>query len=907
MSKNFTHYLAMMLLLQLAATGLFAQCINSSAYGSVIAPSGNTSPVQIQSCNYNGEYSTISSIISGNTYEFTGTGVGYVTVTTTSNAVLASGAAPLSWTASLDGSIRVHWNSDSSCGTDSDCHVTSISCTSCVPPPAGPGDDCSTAQDLAGLANPYSGTTAGYNATFTNTCSFGNSSPDRVFYIDVPTDYTLTIGQTSNAYDSENVVAYGGACPGNTIIDCFDDPDDKTVVWENTTGSTQRVYWIQDGFSSTGNAGAFTLAWSLTEPAGPCEDNIVRVNKTDSYGDGWNGATYTIRNDLDNVVASGTLSTGSSGVDEFCLPDGCYTYSLTAGTFPSEISWSVTINGGTPVISGGAPVSDVRLSINTVCPIYGCTDPSALNYNPEANTDDGSCVYPPDNDECVDAIPLTVGESCVYTPSTNANATASTGIPEPGCAGYSGGDVWFSVVVPSTGVLIIDSQTGVMTDGGMAIYSGTCGNLTLIECDDDDSDNGLMPSITRTGLTPGSTIYIRFWEFSNDNQGTFSICVSTPDPCSPIVDVTPPTVACYPQTITFNGETSIALDANDLVSSQDNCGVASTTLSPANIFCGQLGQTVPVQVTVRDINDRVSTCTSMITVLGLPCDQLEDGGGINCESSSVGYDIGAFNWVLENEGCYPYSPYTADQQAFAQQTICGDGEIIAHVTSISGGLGQAGVTMRESNAAGAKKVELTTSLGNFTTRAIRTVTNGPAFPQQIMGFNRFWLRLTRSGNQFIGYTSTDGISWSVALFANVSMNSCIEVGLILSNLQANSTVVATFDGITIIGDDDNVRPGFEDHSDPIITNNTGADFSVFPNPTTGQITVRIADYQDQSLTLDVIDTFGKRILAQQTERGSAGTTLDLDLTHLPAGIYFVRLHAEDGSEQIQRVVLQPRP
>ena len=25
--------------------------------------------------------------------------------------------------------------------------------------------------------------------------------------------------------------------------------------------------------------------------------------------------------------------------------------------------------------------------------IYGCTDPNALNYNPNATIDDGSCIY----------------------------------------------------------------------------------------------------------------------------------------------------------------------------------------------------------------------------------------------------------------------------------------------------------------------------------------------------------------------------------------------------------------------------------------------------------------------------------------------------------------------------------
>lgn len=38
-----------------------------------------------------------------------------------------------------------------------------------------------------------------------------------------------------------------------------------------------------------------------------------------------------------------------------------------------------------------------------------------------------------------------------------------------------------------------------MTDGGMALYTGTCGGaLTQVACDDDASANGLMPKFTAT-------------------------------------------------------------------------------------------------------------------------------------------------------------------------------------------------------------------------------------------------------------------------------------------------------------------------------------------------------------------------------------------------------------------------
>ena len=144
----------------------------------------------------------------------------------------------------------------------------------------------------------------------------------------------------------------------------------------------------------------------------------------------------------------------------------------------------------------------------------------------------GICVIagPPSNDNPCNAIPLTVGQNCNSQIFSNAGATLTSGPTAPGCANLSGGDVWFTAVVPAAGgTLVFDTQEGTLTDGGMAIYSGTCGNLTLIECND-DGGTGLMPQIINSTLTPGSTIWIRVWEYGNNNNGTFGICVSNPPP-----------------------------------------------------------------------------------------------------------------------------------------------------------------------------------------------------------------------------------------------------------------------------------------------------------------------------------------------------------------------------------------
>ena len=94
-------------------------------------------------------------------------------------------------------------------------------------------------------------------------------------------------------------------------------------------------------------------------------------------------------------------------------------------------------------------------------------------------------------DEPCNAYTVSVNATCSspYQVFDNTNATASAGVPAPGCANYQNGDVWLNVVVPAGGALTFATEAGTMTDGGMAIYSGTCNNLTLISCDDNCIDS----------------------------------------------------------------------------------------------------------------------------------------------------------------------------------------------------------------------------------------------------------------------------------------------------------------------------------------------------------------------------------------------------------------------------------
>ena len=71
----------------------------------------------------------------------------------------------------------------------------------------------------------------------------------------------------------------------------------------------------------------------------PCTDNVVVFTGYDSWGDGWNGGTYTITDANGSVVASGGMTSGSSFSDTLCLADGCYDVTVGGGSYDSEISF----------------------------------------------------------------------------------------------------------------------------------------------------------------------------------------------------------------------------------------------------------------------------------------------------------------------------------------------------------------------------------------------------------------------------------------------------------------------------------------------------------------------------------------------------------------------------------------
>lgn len=177
---------------------------------------------------------------------------------------------------------------------------------------------------------------------------------------------------------------------------------------------------------------------------------------------------------------------------------------------------------------------------------------------------------------------LPVGATCTYQSGTTVGATTQTNAANGGTptCGSMGEDVWYSITAPASGAIVLQTTSGSTTDGVMALYSGGCGAFTQIACDD-DGGVGLMPEITATGLTPGATYFVRFWDYAG-GTGTFNICATAttgPPPGATNTTCVQPNPICSGSPINFTANTGGA-DAST-VNPGNNYGCLFTSPNPS--------------------------------------------------------------------------------------------------------------------------------------------------------------------------------------------------------------------------------------------------------------------------------------------------------------------------------------
>lgn len=414
-------------------------------------------------------------------------------------------------------------------------------------------DGCTNATLInvtASCASPTAGSTLGATQTIAG-CA--GTADDDVWYQFVATSTAVQIVVTPDASFDPVVQLFSGGCATLVSLSCTDNGltgGTETINYSGLTpGNTYRIR-VYHYYAGAGS-GNFTICVTNPPPA-PSNDACanatpLNVNSTctPTVGttDGASESNVGCSGNADDDVWYSFVATNSfqhvtvNPIDNLDLV--FQVYSGSCGSLSSINCQDATFTGQAEDADLVGLVPGQTYFIRVYDYYQGQTGDFEICVT-------GTPTPTPTNDEPCNAIPITdVTSACEYAQFTTVGATttATPGAPSScigggGAAigGYQAGtaDVWFEITVPASGNLVITPQPngpgGSITDGVMVLYSGSCGSLSQIVCSDDNnypgSGNDLLPFINETGLTPGSTVFLRYFGFGT-STGTFGLCFST--------------------------------------------------------------------------------------------------------------------------------------------------------------------------------------------------------------------------------------------------------------------------------------------------------------------------------------------------------------------------------------------
>lgn len=309
------------------------------------------------------------------------------------------------------------------------------------------------------------------------------------------------------------------------------------------TATTADLAWTQVGSVSLWDielvditaAGAATGTATSTGVSNPttlsgltAENDYEVYVRADCLGDGVSSWVGPIA--FTTPVACDVIN-GAPLIDD--LTDVSIDFSWTApatGT-PVGYNWEIvedgTGQGGTILASGStagttASSGDV-LTLDTTYNVFIQTDCGVADGTSVWAGPYGFTTQPgpePANNDCAGAISIVqetdIADVGSATPTAGSliGATAS-GVAAEVCNGFTGtanDDVWYSFEALTTNVNITFE---INFDGIAELYSGTCGALTVIDCADNTITTApIVEEINATGLTAGTTYYVRIFQYS---------------------------------------------------------------------------------------------------------------------------------------------------------------------------------------------------------------------------------------------------------------------------------------------------------------------------------------------------------------------------------------------------------
>jgi hypothetical protein len=243
------------------------------------------------------------------------------------------------------------------------------------------------------------------------------------------------------------------------------------------------------------------------------------------------GNVYYIQVDRWGTASDGTFGLEVQGLAACLDPTALDATNLTETTADlawtesgSATMWNIEWGPAGFTQGSGTMVSDTTDNPYSLTGLTGETD---YEFYVQANCGAGgtsawvgpfsfsTLPAPPVNDDCSNSTALVPGSDFNTNPVDGSELGATADAEAAGC-GSNGPGVWYSIVIPESGSITIETGPDQATattgfDSVIEAFSGDCGALTSIGCDDDGAGSGNYSQLSLTGLTAGETIYVRVW------------------------------------------------------------------------------------------------------------------------------------------------------------------------------------------------------------------------------------------------------------------------------------------------------------------------------------------------------------------------------------------------------------
>ncbi len=414
----------------------------------------------------------------------------------------------------------------------------------CITHPGTPptNDECSGAISLTSATScsnvQYSMRYAVASAGIPVGCASGGVHYDVWFqFTAVSSTHTVTISGLGSNITNPELQLFSGSCGSLTSLAC------GTTTLTGIGLTIGNIYYVRVsniGSIPTSNANSRFDMCVTHPPAPPLNDNCGGATTLTS---GYTCSTitgnlyYATSNGPAGACGGATLSTTYDVWYTFQAVNATQTITVSnlgsrlsgASTYMEVLSGacgSLTSIGCQTVAttSGRRTVTGLTVGNFYYVRVYVLINPTA---SPSSDWNFNICVqHPPVNDECIGAVALTPGVTCVNTSGTLDLATANAATPIGCFAAGTYYDVWYSFVatIAATHTVNLSSLGSNFTAPRIQIYSGACGALVSVGC-------ASATSLTQAGLANGTTYYVRIANFNVNPSGTgsvanFNICIT---------------------------------------------------------------------------------------------------------------------------------------------------------------------------------------------------------------------------------------------------------------------------------------------------------------------------------------------------------------------------------------------